>query len=159
MKKRNMSSVLVLLVFAVFMVSVMLVLLSGADTVRSLTQRDRSSFQYRTAVQYISTRIRQADAEGSVTADNSENLSVLVLTESIEGLPYQTRIYCCDGFLREMFCEAGADIAPEFGEEILPMEDFQIKLDGNALHISFSLPDGRDEELFFLLRSEGGVTQ
>lgn len=157
MKKRNLSKVLVPLVFAVFMVSVLMVLFSGADTVRSLTLRDRSSFRYRTAVQYISTRIRQADAAGLVSADNSEGLSALVLTEDIDGRQFQTRIYCYDGFLRELFCEAGTEIAPEFGEEILPMEDFRIRLDGNTVHIGFSMPDGSDEELFFLLRSEGGT--
>ena len=50
MKKRNMTGGLVLLVFAVFMVSVLLVLLSGADTVQRLTQRDQRSYHHRTAV-------------------------------------------------------------------------------------------------------------
>ena len=44
MKKSNLTGVLVLLVFTVFMVSVLLVLLSGADTVQQLTQRDKRTY-------------------------------------------------------------------------------------------------------------------
>ncbi len=155
MKKRNMSGVLVLLVFAVFMVSVLLVLLSGADTVQRLTRRDQQSYHHRTAVQYITTRIRQADAAGAVSIRHSEAGDTLVLTEEIEGWVYETRVYCCDGYLREMFCEAGAALPPEFGEEILPMEDFSASMSQDTVRVTLSLPDGTAEELFLLLRSEG----
>lgn len=156
MKKRNLTGVLVLLVFAVFMVSVLLVLLSGADTVQRLKQRDQRSYHHRTAVQYITTRIRQADADGSVSIDNSGAVNTLVLTEDIDGCPYQTRIYCCDGYLREMFCESGAVLPPEFGEAILPMRDFRASWDGETVRVELFLPDGSLESVFLLLRSEGG---
>ena len=149
MKKRNLTGVLVLLVFAVFMVSVLLVLLSGADTVQRLTQRDQRSYHHRTAVQYITTRIRQADADGSVSIDNSGAVNTLVLTEDIDGCPYQTRIYCCDGYLR-------AVLPPEFGEAILPMRDFRASWDGETVRVELFLPDGSPESVFLLLRSEGG---
>jgi len=157
MKKRNISNVLVLLVFAVFMVSVLLVLLSGADAVKELTARDRRSYQHRTAVQYISTRVRQADVRGAVSTELSDGVSTLVLAQDIDGSPYETRIYCYDGYLREMFCESGAGIPPEFGEEIIPMDAFSADLEGNALRIVLSMPDGTDGELFVMLRSEGGT--
>ena len=156
MKKRNMSGVLVLLVFAVFMVSVLLVLLSGADTVQRLTRRDQRSYHHRTAVQYITTRIRQSDAAGAVSVRSSEAGDMLVLTETIEGWDYETRVYCCEGYLREMFCEAGAALPPEFGEEILPMDSFGASLAGDTLQVTLALPDGGSEELFLVIRSEGG---
>ena len=40
-KKNQLSGVLVLLVFAVFGVSVLLVLLTGADVVKTLSERDQ----------------------------------------------------------------------------------------------------------------------
>lgn len=156
MKKSNLTGVLVLLVFAVFMVSVLLVLLSGANTVQSLTHRDQRTYHHRTAVQYVTTRIRQADSHGAVAVDNAEEISTLILTEKIENVPYETRVYCYDGYLREMFCEAGIVLPPEFGEEILPMEAFQVVLDGSSIRAELSLPDGSKENLILLLRSEGG---
>lgn len=158
MKKRDMTGLLALLVFAVFMVSVLLVLLSGADTLKRINHRDRRSYHQRTAVQYISTRIRQADSAKAVSCHNADELNTLVLTERIEGVDYETRIYCCEGYLREMFCEKGSQLPPEFGEEILPMESFQAELKGNALQVKLGLPGGDREELFLLLRSQGGLT-
>ena len=152
MKKSNLTGVLVLLVFAVFMVSVLLVLLSGADTVQKLTQRDRQTYHHRTAVQYITTRIRQADETGAVTT----NADTLILTETLGGTAYETRIYCCNGYLRELFCESGSAIAPEFGEEILPMERFQITRENNLIRAELFLPDGSNATLTLLLRSEEG---
>ena len=97
MKKSSLTGVLVLLVFAVFMVSVLLVLLSGANTVQKLTRRDQCTYHHRTAVQYITTRIRQADSLGAVTSDNTGEISTLILTEEINNLSYQSRVYCYDG--------------------------------------------------------------
>ena len=152
MKKSNLTGVLVLLVFTVFMVSVLLVLLSGADTVQQLTQRDKRTYHHRTAVQYITTRIRQADETGAVTT----NADTLILTETLGGTAYEPRIYCCNGYLRELFCESGSAIAPEFGEEILPMERFQITRENNLIRAELFLPDGSNATLTLLLRSEEG---
>jgi len=157
MKKSNMTGVLVLLIFAVFMVSVLLVLLSGADTVHRLAERDQRTYHHRTAVQYVTTRIRQADRTGAVTADNSGSISILILSEDIEGCTYQTRVYCCEGYLREMFCEAGAELPPEFGEEILPMQDFRVICEDSGIRAELTLPDGSTETLLLMLRSGGGA--
>ena len=150
MKKSNLTGVFVLLIFAVFMASVLLVLLSGVDTVQKLTQRDQRTYHRRTAVQYISTRIRQADEIGAVSTEKD----TLILTENLDGVSYETRIYCCNGYLREMFCEAGAALAPDFGEEVLPMDHFQITQENNLIRAELHLPDGSKEILTLLLRSK-----
>ena len=150
MKKSNLTGVFVLLIFAVFMASVRLVLLSGVDTVQKLTQRDQRTYHRRTAVQYISTRIRQADEIGAVSTEKD----TLILTENLDGVSYETRIYCCNGYLREMFCEAGAALAPDFGEEVLPMDHFQITQENNLIRAELHLPDGSKEILTLLLRSK-----
>lgn len=150
MKKSNLTGVFVLLIFAVFMASVLLVLLSGVDTVQKLTQRDQRTYHRRTAVQYISTRIRQADEIGAVSTEKD----TLILTENLDGVSYETRIYCCNGYLREIFCEAGAALAPDFGEEVLPMNHFQITQENNLIRAELHLPDGSKEILTLLLRSK-----
>ena len=156
MKKSSLTGVLVLLVFAVFMVSVLFVLLCGADTVQKLTSRDQRTYNHRTAVQYVAMRVHQADVAGAVTVENGET-PALVLTETIEGQSYETRIYCYDGYLREMFCQQNAGLSPEFGEEILPMEDFRISLSDTLLQAEFFMLDGTAESLSLYLRSEGGA--
>ena len=158
MKKSHVPGILVLLVFVTFTVSVLLVLLSGADTVQKLTHRDQSTYQQRTTVQYLATRIHQSDLIGAVSVDNSGEISTLVLKEEIDGQIYETRIYCYNGYLREMFCLAGLGLSAEFGEEILPMKNFQAHYDGNYIQIQLHLPDDSHENCIFYLRSNGGLS-
>lgn len=156
-KKSNLGSVLVLLVFAVFMVSVLLVLLTGADVVQTLTQRDQSSYNQRTAAQYITTRVRQGDQSGMICVRSFAGQDALVLTEEIDGICYETLVYCFDGYLRELFQEVGLDLEPEFGEWILPLEAFRVSDMGDYLQVALTLEDATDETLYLRLRSESGV--
>ena len=146
-KKNNMSGLLALLVFAVFAVSVLMILLNGADIVQKVSARDRESFEKRTAAQYITTRIRQADM-----ISIRDTGDVLVLSEEIDGCIYDTLVYCHDGYLREMFCERGLEQDPGFGEKILPMEGLAEKM----LSVDIAFIDGAEEHLTFGLRSERG---
>ena len=163
MKKKNMTGILVLLVFACFMVSVMFVLLSGADIVQRLTDRDQAAYNSRTAVQYLTTRIRQADEAGSVSVTTAEETSVLVLTEKINDLLYETRVYCYDGYLMEMFSPSGIGLPLEFGEKILPMDQFSVSIEDILFHAllqaEFQLPDGTSETVYLTLRSKGGAAE
>lgn len=153
MKKANLTGVLVLLVLAVFLVCALLVLLSGADILEKLTHRDQNSYLHRTAVQYVTMRVHQADEAGMVEVRQMEDRQVLVLAEDIDGCRYETLVYGYDGFLREMFCEANSGIPLEFGEEILPLKGFSARMDGATLEICLELPEGEPENLLLFLRS------
>lgn len=157
MKKNNLTGTLVLLVFAVFMVSVLFVLLTGADVVQDLTDRDQQSYRQRTAVQYVTMRVRQADQEGMVEVRRVEDRDVLVLAEMIEGYRYETLVYCADGYLWEMFTEAGLDLSLEFGEKILPAEGFFAEKQDDLLQLRIDLTDGSSQRVILHLRSEGEV--
>lgn len=153
MRKGGLTGVLVLLVFAVFLVCTMLVLLTGADIVDRLTREDQINYIHRTAVQYVTMRVHQADEEGMVEVRRVEDRDVLVLAETVEGTRYETLVYYYDGFLREMFCEAGLDIPLEFGEEILALDGFSARQDGSALDIRLQMADGTEEQMILCLRS------
>lgn len=155
-KKSHLGGVLVLLVFAVFMVSILLVLLTGADAVKKINRRDQESYNYRTLVQYITTRVRQADQRGMVSVRSFESGDALVLTEEIEGEMYETRVYCHDGYLRELFIDAGLEMEAEFGEAILPLDAIRFEDEGTHILAHLTLTGGEQEDLLLLLRSERG---
>lgn len=159
MKKNNMGGILVLLVFAIFMVSILMVLLTGADVVQSLNQRDQASYSRRTAVQYLSTRIRQADRDGAVSVRSFAGQDALVLSETIDGATYETLVYCFDGYLRELFSELGLEQEPEFGEKILPADRFSVSDEGGFLLVEIALDEDSVETLVLGLRSEGETVQ
>ena len=102
-----MDGLLILLLFGVFAVSILAVLLSGAGVYRRLAERDDRSYDRRTAVQYVATRVRQADQAGGVSVRTFEGCPALILSEEIEGELYETRIYHYDGYIRELFVSAG----------------------------------------------------
>ena len=156
MKKNNLAGVFVLLVFTVFMVSVLLILLSGADTVQKLTNRDQQTYSQRTAVQYLATRVRQADRRGTVRTDEAEGTSVLILTEEIEGAEYCTMVYCYDGYLRELFAAQGEPFAAEDGEQVLRAEALTLSLENQVITAEITDSDGQVRAMTLYLRSGEG---
>lgn len=121
-----------LLVFALFAVCVLLVLLTGARIYRNLVDRGRESYEARTAAQYITTRVRQAE---SVTVENFEGCEALVLSQQIDGETYLTRVYCLDGTLWELFCAEDMALSPEDGESLLPVNGLSASVEDGLLTV------------------------
>lgn len=155
-RKHYMGGLLTLLLLCVFAACVLSVLLTGAGTYRRLTERDRTSYDSRTAAQYLATKVRQADRQGAVSVRDFEGRDALVLTEEIDGEWYETRIYYCDGYLRELFTASDSDLAPEDGEKILPAGGFLVYADDPAegqLRLRVQAANGTWEELTLFLRA------
>ena len=83
-----MGGLLALLLLGVFAVCVLSVLLTGAEGYRRLTERDREAYSWRTAAQYLTTKIRQADQWNGVSVENFGGRDALALTEEIGGEDY-----------------------------------------------------------------------
>ena len=158
-KKNHLGSVLVLLVFAVFVVSVMLVLLTGADVVQRLKERDDRSYEHRTVIQYLTTRVRQADEKGMVSVRDFGGQDARVLGQLIEDERYETLVYVYDGYLRELFVEAGLEIDAEFGEMILPVQSATFEDYGACVRANVVMSDGTPRSILLALRAERETAQ
>ena len=155
-RKHDLSSLLVLLLFAVFAVCILSVLLTSADTYRRLSDRDQDSYGRRTSAQYITTKIRQADLQDAVSVRSFEGQTALVLAEEIDGEWYETLIYYYDGYLRELFTSASGEMLPEDGEKIMEANSFLAYADEpeeGQLSLRIQTSDGTWEELTLCLRS------
>lgn len=141
----SIAGIAALLVFAVFAVSILSVLLSGAGVYQRLSRRDQSAYQSRTGIQYLATKVRQAEAPPWIEAFCG--CDALVLSQKINGTEYLTRIYCHDGWLRELFSAASGEFSPEDGEKILPMDALSLSLDGVLLTATLRNPDGAEVTL------------
>ena len=157
--KRNISSILVLVLFAVFAMCILSVLLTGADTYRLLTQRDQTSYDRRTAAQYITTKIRQNDTDNMLFVGDFETGlpddqgNTLYLNELADGAEYCTRLYCHEGYLRELFSRSGGGFSPEDGEMVLPAQSIHFAMNDHFLTIELTHPDGQAEQFVLALRS------
>jgi len=160
---RKAESLLALLLFAVFAVCILTVLLTGADVYQRLSSRDQSSYDQRTAAQYLATRIRQADTADGVTLRVFEGRDALVLVQEIDGVRYETMLYCHDGYLCELFMEAEAlldedgayTVVPEDGEKVLAADTLLVYPDTPETGLwEMHLRTGEQEQVLLLhLRS------
>lgn len=170
-KRHSIEGLLALLLFGVFAGCVLSVLLTGAGAYRRLTQRDQAAYARRTAVQYLATKVRQTDAEGMLLVADFDGAlpangagtgslwgDTLFLEEVIDGTSYYTRVYCHDGYLRELFAAADAEMAPADGEKILEVQELHFtRAPGGPLTAELTHTDGAVERVVLALRSGEGA--
>ena len=131
-KFSNTTDLLALAVLAVFAVCVLMTLLFGVRVYRNLVRRSEDSFERRTAAQYVATRVRQAE---TVTVTDFEGCEALTIHDQIGGTTYVTRLYCHEGYLRELFCAENAALQPDAGEKILPAEQLELAIENDLLSV------------------------
>ena len=153
--KHQIDGLIALVLFGVFAACILSVLLTGADAYRRLTERDHESFGGRTGIQYVATKVRQANSGADISVSKLGNVDTLCISEKIGERTYLTRVYCYDGWLREIFTAASTDCRPEDGEEILRAEKLDMSLDGGLLDLSLTDSEGKLTELTLSLRGEG----
>ena len=145
-QNRKLTDLLALVVFAVFSLCVLAVLLAGASSYRALLSQGARLYEERTAVQYLATRVRQAP---KVAVEYFSGCPALVIREE----DYLTRIYCHEGFLRELYCSADADLSPEDGEAIVQAGSLSFALEERLLRVWI------DDRALVLYLPEGEVTE
>lgn len=135
-QKQNISGLMVLLLFGVFAVCILSVLLSGTGVYDRLTARDETSYDSRTAVQYLTTRVHQAASPDALSIRTEDGVTFLCFTELLDGAPYETRLYCRDGWLKEQFLAPNAQTDWDLGERILPADDLSGTLENGLLTLN-----------------------
>ena len=150
--KHHMSSLGALLLFGVFAACVMAVLFTGAGAYERLIRRDQAAYDRRTCVQYIATRVRQGDIEGGVTVEPFGDTTALCMTQD----GYMTRIYWHDGYLMELYTSADAELYPEDGEKIMPLESLSLAMEDGLVTAEIGAAGGVVDTLRLSLRCGEG---
>lgn len=132
-KERSATAIAALLVLVVFATGVLSVLLAGASAYKRVNQRDQNAYESRTATQYLATKVRQAAKPEAVSIVLFEGCQALQIAREIDGEVYVSRIYCYDGWLRELFCAADGAFAPGDGEQVLPADGLTLQLEDGLL--------------------------
>ena len=161
-KQRNIASLMVLLVFALFAVCIAIVLLTGVNACQRLNCRNQSSFDRRTAAQYIAARVRQSNVEGLVypanfgTSECRDQGDTLFLLDSAEE-DVCTRIYCHNGYIWELYCDLSGEFLPEDGEKILKAEELQCSLEDSLLIVEIGYENAQRDKLVLALHDKKAV--
>lgn len=165
MRKHEIDSVFVLLLFTLFAGCILMVLLLGASSYEKLVKRDTEAYNARTGVQYIAAKLRHGDASACVQAGSfadknnteADEIPTLYLGMSAEGEFYYTKIYYYDGYLRELLCMEEDELEPEDGQEVLRATSFSVEQEGTLLTVSVGDEEGEVHTLSLAIRSTGEV--
>ena len=160
MKQRGHSIDIVvgLLLFCVFTVSMLMVLLTGADGYRKISEGMESQFSERTCLSYLVTKIRHYDslnAEGvnNIGIVDFEGVSAIALDEDIDGMLFTTLVYFYDGHLYELFALKDCGLYPEDGLPILAVDDIRFEYALDSLLRLTVVSGGRELSQYVFLQS------
>lgn len=143
----------VFLLLGIFAVLCTLMVLLGAQLYRGSVARTEETASARVLNSYVINVVRANDASGLVRCEQRSGTDVLVFDWDADGASYETLVYCHDGYLRELFTEAGQQFNPAFGDEICPAQSFRAQMQDGLLRVELSDEHGQDSVLHLALRS------
>jgi len=155
--KSHIAGLLALILFGMFVISMLFVLFTGVDVYKRLMQRGVNTYNERTVPQYIATKVRKSDVQGSVSVAKYGDIEVLELSEIIEDECYVTRIYCYEGYLKELFSHESVEFEAENGMEIAEADNVCFAFEKGCLVVTITQMNGNITKQNLALRSlEGG---
>lgn len=152
-REYKINQLLVLMLFTVFAVCILFVLLTGAGIYEQIIEKNQNCYEKRTAVQYLTTRIRQNDRKHAVEVRTFAGAEALVFKEIIHEKEYETVIYCYEGDLREIFSASAGEFSPEDGNKILEMKELTLEKDEDAVYATITDLNGNVQKIILHLRS------
>ena len=111
----------------VFAFSSFLVLMLAADIYSSTTGQLRINDESRTALSYISEKIRQNDREGNLTITDIGGTPCLSMSNNYHGSIYVIYIYEYKGMLKELFIKEGTAASLKDGSNIIAISSLAMK--------------------------------
>lgn len=143
----------VLLIISIFAVSAMILVNVGAIIYKNIVENNLETFQIRTSLSYVKTKINQYDSIDGVQVVEKDGMKQLILREAIDSEIYNTIVYFYDGKLLEITHEEGADFKPENGFTILAVNQFDISEKNGMIKLVATNKDGESETMFVKVRS------
>lgn len=148
--KSNTGMPITLLIYAVFAVCVILTLLAGAGAYRRIAERDAETYNGRTAMQYVATKVRSAKRPEDVSLADVGGVRAL----RIEDDGYSTYVYCHDGWLKELYVEDGVKLRAEAGEKLIEAGSLTFELQDGLLKYSVITAGGNTRNGILSVRGE-----
>ena len=132
---RAASGLSLFLIVAIFALMALLTVVLGAGVYRSVVSRGEVNHEARTAMAYVTGKLRANTGEVSLEKTEVGN-DMLILSEEIGGELYETRIYAHEGMLYEVFASADIAFAPEEGQPIAMLDSFCAEAEENTLRLT-----------------------
>lgn len=125
-EKHSIDKLFSILLFGMYILFLLLVLLFGAKAYQTAVKGTDENRHLRTAMSYITTKIRQHDSGENVFVSAFNGNEALCMTNEIDGETFVTYIYLYEGTLKELFTAKGSTASPSMGTSIASLDSFVI---------------------------------
>jgi len=128
----------VMILLAIFGFTTFTLVAVGANSYETMLYEREGHAKMRVALSYISTRVRQGDAENALRIAEVEGNKALVLTQNENGETYETWIYMRDRDLCEIFIPQGVSFGAADGVTLVDVNGIDMVLDetGQGVNIT-----------------------
>ncbi len=138
MKKRTtytVDTIFVLVLFAVFTITVLFVLMSGAGVYKNTQTVMQERFEERTCLSYVTAKVNHYDKANSIYVTDFGGCNALAMDEVIAGDTYSTLIYCYEGQVKELMFRKDLELEPAAGKDITPAKSLEFTTEGNLVTV------------------------
>lgn len=137
----------------VFAASSLSVVLFAADAYQKTAASSEHNHELRTALDYVTEKIRQGDTAGAVSVGTFDGHKSLIIRQSYGEQEYVTYIYEHDGYLKELFIRNDAQANASAGAEIAQIHSFDVSCEDRMYRLSCEMSDGKTSSALVTVRS------
>lgn len=123
------------ILFALFVVLLLLALVMGLRSFASEVTASNASKDARLSVGFIANTVRSLDSAGFIRSGEGPEGEALVLVEHVSVGDFETRIYKHDGNLVQEYSPSEAPYSPETATVMFPTEEFEFFVERGMLTI------------------------
>ncbi len=157
-QKHTIDVLFVISLFCIFALSSIFLISIGANIYRKTIQHMDSNFNTRTAVAYITEKVRQSDDNQQIHVGFLEEHPAIILTSERADILYQTYIYEYDGSLRELMMRADTPLSASAGQDIVDVRCFDVTAINDSLMQCFIQSDNESPIYFYITAHTGGLS-
>ena len=155
-QKHIIDILFVIALFCLFALSAIFLISIGADIYGKTVTNMENNFDTRTALAYVTEKIRQSDQKDQITTGELDGCQALIITSHAADSDYYTYLYAFEGHLKELMVKQDILLGPEAGQDIFEASDFRVHLVNDHL-ISCTIETGDQQtyDLYISLHSGG----
>ncbi len=136
-----------LLLFATLAI---MVVMFSAKTYQHLVERSSKNYTTRTALNYVTQKVRQSDSEDSIETGSFDGQNALILHSD----GYSTYLYAYHGKLCELYLVDGAEAKAASGTAVLDLSSFEVTwADDSLLHVVCTDTSSETSDTYISLQS------
>ena len=136
--------------FASFLLAALLLTLSlltltaGVKAYASISDSADENTNRRDALLYVIGKFRAMDGNAEIRIDhNAADGDLIRFVQEYDGETYETRIFCSDGYMKELLCAQSDPFDPEGGETLVRAKALYIAGSGPDYQVTVVMSDGQ----------------